>query len=66
MKATKFDGQARLSRPRRRKTRGVVMVEYAFLLVFFGVPVMLATAAAGIALINGYGNVRNDILGKGV
>jgi hypothetical protein len=52
---------------RRRATRsaGVVMVEYAFLLVFFGVPVMLGTAAAGIHLIKAYGDIRNDQLGKG-
>jgi hypothetical protein len=52
---------------RRRATRsaGVVMVEYAFLLAFFGVPVMLGTAAAGIHLIQAYGAIRNDLLGKG-
>jgi hypothetical protein len=38
------------------------MVEYAFLLVFFGLPVMLATAAAGITLIRVYGDIRNDLL----
>jgi hypothetical protein len=41
------------------------MVEYAFLLAFFGVPVMLGTAAAGIHLIQAYGAIRNDLLGKG-
>jgi hypothetical protein len=53
------------ARPRRRRLRGtagVVMVEYAFLLVFFAVPVMLATAAAGIKLIQVYGDIRNDTL----
>jgi hypothetical protein len=49
----------------RRRTAGVVMVEYAFLLVFFGVPVMIGTAAAGIHLIQAYGDIRNDMLGKG-
>ena len=62
---TSSHGSRGSRRSSRRRTRGVVMVEYAFLLAFFGVPVMLATASAGIALINGYGNVPNDILGKG-
>ena len=53
-------------RGRRAKgSAGVVMVEYAFLLAFFGVPVMLGTAAAGIHLIQAYGDIRNDLLGKG-
>jgi len=56
---------ARVMRSRAKRSRGVVMVEYAFLLAFFGVPVMLATAAAGIHLIQAYGDIRNDILGKG-
>jgi len=47
---------------RRRRSAGVVMVEYAFLLTFFAVPVMLATAAAGIKLIQVYGDIRNDTL----
>jgi hypothetical protein len=46
----------------RSRSAGVVMVEYAFLLVFFGLPVMLATAAAGITLIRVYGDIRNDML----
>jgi len=49
----------------RARSAGVVMVEYAFLLAFFGVPVMLGTAAAGIHLVQAYGDIRNDILGKG-
>jgi hypothetical protein len=52
-------------RKRARHTAGVVMVEYALLLVGFGVPVMLGTAAAGIHLIKAYGDIRNDMLGKG-
>ena len=47
---------------RRARSAGVVMVEYAFLLTAFGIPVMVGTAAAGVALVRGYGNVRNDIL----
>ena len=41
------------------------MVEYALLLVGFGVPVMIGTAAAGVSLIKGYGLMRNDMLHKG-
>ncbi len=50
---------------RSRRARGVVMVEYALLLVGFGVPVMLGTAAAGIHLIKAYGDIRNDQLHVG-
>ncbi len=46
----------------RRESSGVVMVEYSFLIVFFALPVCLATAAAGVGLINGYGYVRNDLV----
>jgi len=46
----------------RSRSAGVVMVEYAFLLVFFGLPVMLATGAAGVTLIHVYGDIRNDLL----
>ena len=41
--------RARCSRSKR--SAGVVVVEYAFLLVFFCVPVMLASAALGITMI---------------
>lgn len=50
---------------RRNRSVGAVMVEYAFLLVAFGVPVMVVTAASGIRLIAAYGNIRNSLLHKG-
>jgi len=50
---------------RSKRSSGVVVVEYAFLLVFFGVPVMLGTAALGIKMIKGYGEIRNDLLHVG-
>ncbi len=53
------------ARRSRARARGVVMVEYALLLVGFGVPVLLGTAAAGIHLIKAYGNIRNDQLHVG-
>jgi hypothetical protein len=56
---------ASVMKARAKKARGVVMVEYAFLLVGFGVPVMIGTAAAGVSLIKGYGLMRNDMLHKG-
>ncbi len=58
-------GAQRARSRRRARSAGAVMVEYAFLLVFFGVPVMVATAALGINLIRGYGAVRNDQLHVG-
>jgi hypothetical protein len=48
----------------RRRSAGAVMVEYSFLLVFFGIPVFASTAALGVAMIQGYGTIRNDILHK--
>jgi hypothetical protein len=60
------DTEAIVGAPRsRRRTAGVVVVEYAFLLVFFCVPVMVASAALGITMIKGYGIIRNDLLHVG-
>jgi hypothetical protein len=56
---------AHCARGKRRASAGVVVVEYAFLLVFFCAPVMLASAALGIHMIKGYGNIRNDQLHVG-
>jgi hypothetical protein len=50
------------ARRAKRRSRGVVMVEYALLLVGFGVPVMVGTALAGLQLIKVYGDIRNDQL----
>ena len=55
-------GSSRLGSRLRRSSAGVVMVEYSFLLVFFVLPVALATAAASVGLISGYTSVRNDLL----
>jgi Flp pilus assembly pilin Flp len=46
----------------RRSSAGVVMVEYAFLLAFFAVPVAVATSAFGLGIIRHYSHVRNDML----
>jgi hypothetical protein len=53
------------ARSRRARRRGAVMVEYAFLLVAFGVPVMGAVAAAGLVLYKNYGDTRNLMLQLG-
>jgi hypothetical protein len=49
----------------KRASAGVVIVEYAFLLVFFGIPVMVGTMALGIHMIKGYGDIRNDMVHVG-
>jgi hypothetical protein len=41
------------------------MVEYAFVLLAFGVPTMTATIAAGVKLVKGYTAERNLILHVG-
>jgi hypothetical protein len=50
---------------RRRSSRGVVMVEYTFLLVFFGVPVTLAVARFGAVMVKSYVETRNNLLHQG-
>jgi Flp pilus assembly pilin Flp len=49
----------------RARQRGVVTVEYAFLLVLFALPVIVATTAAGVAVVGHYTQVRNSILHVG-
>jgi hypothetical protein len=41
------------------------MVEYAFLLFAFGIPVMVATIATGVNLVKSYTATRNLILHAG-
>lgn len=41
------------------------MVEYAFLLFAFGIPVMVATIATGVSLVKSYTLTRNLILHAG-
>jgi hypothetical protein len=57
--------RAKARQLQRNRSRGAVMVEYAFLLVGFCVPVMAATAAAGVQLVHGYGLIRDNMLHKG-
>jgi hypothetical protein len=50
---------------KRRRTRGAVLVEYAFLLMAFGVPTLIATIAGGWKMVDGYTKTRNNIIGVG-
>jgi hypothetical protein len=45
--------------------RGVVVVEYAFLLVVVAVPALVAIIAAGVQLADGYTETRNQLLHVG-
>jgi hypothetical protein len=47
---------------KRRRTRGAVMVEYAFLLMAFGVPTLAATIAGGWKMVDGYTKNRNNLI----
>jgi hypothetical protein len=49
----------------RRSSAGVVIVEYAFLLVFFGIPVIVGTMFLGVHMVKGYGEIRNDMVHVG-
>ncbi len=61
----KLDTEAAIQGRRRRRSAGVVVVEYAFLLVFFGIPVIVGTMALGVHMIKGYGEIRSDLLHVG-
>lgn len=46
----------------RMKNRGAVLVEYAFLLTFFAIPVMMGISAAGVKLLREYKDFRQEVL----
>ncbi len=48
--------------PFRKKTRGAVMVEYAFLLVAFAIPVMAGLTIGGVKMFKGYHTARDQML----
>jgi hypothetical protein len=50
---------------KRRRTRGVVIVEYALLLVGLGIPFMTAAIAGGVKMVHGYTITRNLLLHEG-
>ena len=47
---------------RVRRARGAVMVEYSFLLLAVGIPVMAAMAAGGLQMLEGYKKLREEII----
>ncbi len=51
-----------LGSQRPSKSRGAVMVEYAFLLVAFVIPVMAGLVVGGKQMLRGYQSTRDHIL----
>jgi hypothetical protein len=49
----------------RHATRGAVVVEYSFLLIWFVMPVAAATVALGVSLVKDYTTTRNNVLHEG-
>jgi Flp pilus assembly pilin Flp len=50
--------------PRRNGSRGAVMVEYTFLLVFVFVPLVIGATAAGVQLMKNFQTGQSYILGS--
>jgi hypothetical protein len=50
---------------KRRRSRGAVMVEYAFLLMAFGVPTLAGAIAGGWKMVNGYTKQRDALIHVG-
>lgn len=46
----------------RRRTRGAVMVEYAFLLVAVGIPAVAGLTAGGVKMLDQYQTARDAML----
>ncbi len=46
----------------RRRARGAVLVEYAFLLVAFAIPVMAGLVIGGVKMLKGYHVARDQML----
>jgi Flp pilus assembly pilin Flp len=54
---------SRRTKSRKNATRrGAVLVEYAFLLTFFAIPVMMGISAAGVKLLREYKDFRTEVL----
>jgi Flp pilus assembly pilin Flp len=51
-----------MRRRSRARRRGAVMVEYALLLTFFAVPVMVGMTAAGVKMLDNYRTARSTLL----
>jgi len=53
---------AKRKRPTDRRTRGAVMVEYAFLLAFVAVPTAIGCVAGGLKLLQNFTTVQAYML----
>ena len=51
-----------MRRRSQRRSRGAVLVEYAFLLVAFGIPVVMGLTAGGVRMLRNYQEARAHIL----
>ena len=51
-----------MRRRHRFRTRGAVLVEYAFLLTAVAIPAMVGLAAGGVAMMKEYKAAREQIL----
>ena len=49
-------------RHRRARSRGAVLVEYAFLLTALAIPVMAGITAGGVAMMREYQEARDSFL----
>lgn len=50
------------ARARRGRRRGAVIVEYAFLLTAFAIPVVMGVVAGGVAMMKDYQAARAQLL----
>lgn len=49
----------------RARKRGAVLVEYAFLLVAFGIPTMIGLSLGGVKMLKNYEEARTAMLRSG-
>ncbi len=47
---------------KRRRARGAVLVEYAFLLTAFAIPAVMGIVAGGVAMLKEYQEAKASIL----
>lgn len=52
-----------MDRNRRRKQRGAVLVEYAFVLVAFAIPAIAGLLAGGRVMYNDYVSTKGNVMG---
>ena len=61
-KDTKAEGLRRLIARNSRRSRGAVLVEYAFLLTAVAIPVMIGISAGGMQMLSQYRNARTSLM----